>query len=73
MCPSLDAFNAMGNLVGSPPLMVNETTLTLEHVMERLDAIEKKMLTEEHIENWIKRCIILPLKLGQKREKFLSC
>ena len=27
MCPSLDAFNAMGNLVGSPPLMINETTL----------------------------------------------
>ena len=46
MCPSLDAFNALENLVGSPPLMINETTLTLEHVMERLDAIEKKMLTE---------------------------
>ena len=42
MCPSLDAFNALGNLVGSPPLMINETILTLEHVMERLDAIEKK-------------------------------
>ena len=42
-------FNAMENLVGSPPLMIKETTLTLEHVMERLDAIEKKMLTEEHI------------------------
>ena len=51
MCPSLDAFNAMGSLVGPPPLRINETTLTLEHVMERLDAIEKKMLTEEHIEN----------------------
>ena len=51
MCPSLDAFNAMGNLVGSPPLLVNKTTLTLEHVMESLDAIENKMLTEEHIEN----------------------
>jgi len=72
MCPSLDAFNAMGNLVGSPPLMINETTLTLEHVMERLDAIEKKMLTEEHIENLDKRRIILLLRLGQKREK-LSC
>ena len=47
MCPSLDAFNAVGNLVVSPPLMINETTLTLEHVMERIDAIEKKMLTEE--------------------------
>lgn len=49
MCPSLDAFNAMGNLVGLPPLMINETTLTLEHVMERLDAMEKKMLTEDHM------------------------
>ena len=54
-CPSLDAFNAMGNLVGSPPLMVNERNLTLEHVMERQDAIEKKMLTEEHIENLDKK------------------
>ena len=26
--------------------MINETTSTLEHVMEKLDAIEKKMLTE---------------------------
>ena len=33
MCPSLDAFNAMGNLVGSSPIIVNETNLTLEHVM----------------------------------------
>ena len=50
MCPPLDAFNAMGNLVGSPPIIINETVLTLEHVMQRLDAIEKKMLTEENIE-----------------------
>jgi len=34
MCPSLDAFNALGNLVGSPSLVINETILTLEHVME---------------------------------------
>ena len=51
MCPSLDAFNALGNLVGSPPLVIYETILTLKHVMDRLDAIEKKMLTVEHIEN----------------------
>jgi hypothetical protein len=50
MCPSLDAFNALGNLVGSPPLMINETVLTLEHVMQRLDAIEKKMVTLDQIE-----------------------
>ena len=30
--------------------MINETTLTLEHVMERLDAIEKKILTKDHME-----------------------
>jgi hypothetical protein len=50
MCPSLDAFNALGNLVGSPPLMINETVLTLEHVMQRLDAIEKGMVTLDQIE-----------------------
>src|SRR6266516_1741682 len=66
MCPSLDAFNAMGNLVGSPPLMVNETTLTLEHVMERLDAIEKKMLTEEHMENLDKKMHNFATKIGSK-------
>ncbi|KAE8786243.1 hypothetical protein D1007_39941 [Hordeum vulgare] len=35
---------------GSPPLMVNGTTLTLEHVMQRLDAIENKIATIELIE-----------------------
>ena len=50
MNPPFDAFNAIGNLVGSPPLMVNETILTLEHVMEILDAIEKKILTKDHME-----------------------
>ena len=29
MCPSLDAFNAMGDLVGAPPIIINETILTL--------------------------------------------
>ena len=66
MCPFLDAFNAMGNLVGSPPLMINETTLTLEHVMEILDAIEKKMLTEEHIENLDKKMHNFATKIGSK-------
>ena len=55
MCPSMDAFNAMGNLVGSPPITINETTLTLEHVMQRLDAIKNKMPTVEHIENLDKK------------------
>ena len=73
MCPSLDAFNALGNLVGSPPLMINETIVTIEHVMERLDAIENKMLTEENIEKLDKKCKVMLLKLGQKRGTFLSC
>jgi hypothetical protein len=51
MCSTLDAFNAMGNLVGSPPIIINETALTLEHVMQRLEAIENKMPTIEHLEN----------------------
>ena len=66
MCPSLYAFNAMGNLVGSPPLMFNETSLTLEHVMERLDAIEKKMLAEEHIGNLDKKMHNFATKIGSK-------
>ena len=66
MCPSLDAFNAMGSLVGSPPLMINETTLTPEHVMERLDAIEKKMITKEHLDDLDKRMHNLANKIGSK-------
>ena len=73
MCPYLDAFNALGNLVGSPPLVINETILTLEHVMERLDAIEKKMLTQNILKIWIEKCKVMLLKLGQKWEMFLSC
>ena len=46
--------------------MINETTLTLEHVMERLDAIEKKMLTEEHIENLDKKMHNFATKIGSK-------
>jgi peptidoglycan hydrolase CwlO-like protein len=51
----MDAFNAMGNLVGSPPITINETALTLEHVMRRLEIIENKMSTMEHIENLDKK------------------
>ena len=46
--------------------MINETTLTLEHVMERLDAIEKKLLTEEHIENLDKKMHNFSTKIGSK-------
>jgi hypothetical protein len=72
MCPSLDAFNAMGNLVGSPPLMIDETTLTLEHVMERLDAIEKKMLTKEKNEKLDKWMHNLASRIVSKAEDALK-
>ncbi|KAE8782392.1 Far1 [Hordeum vulgare] len=47
---TVDSYGAIMNLVGSAPLMVNGTTLTLEHVMQRLDAIENKTATVELIE-----------------------
>ncbi|KAE8777494.1 Far1 [Hordeum vulgare] len=46
---TVDTYRAIINLVGSPPLMVNGTILTLEHVMQRLDAIENKIATVELI------------------------
>ncbi|KAE8794895.1 Far1 [Hordeum vulgare] len=47
---TVESYRAIINLVGSPPLMVNGTILTLEHVMQRLDAIENKIATIELIE-----------------------
>ncbi|KAE8801616.1 Far1 [Hordeum vulgare] len=47
---TVDSYRDIMNLVGSPPLMVNGTILTLEHVMQRLDAIENKIATVELIE-----------------------
>ncbi|KAE8776373.1 Far1 [Hordeum vulgare] len=47
---TVDSYRAIINLVGSPPLMVNGTILTLEHVMQRLDAIENKISAVELIE-----------------------
>ncbi|KAE8821797.1 Far1 [Hordeum vulgare] len=47
---TVESYGAIMNLVGSPPLMVNGTSLTLEHVMQRLDAIENKIATIELIE-----------------------
>ncbi|KAE8766441.1 Far1 [Hordeum vulgare] len=47
---TVDSYRAIMNLVGSPPLMVNGTILTLEHVMQRLDTIENKIATVELIE-----------------------
>jgi hypothetical protein len=66
MCPPLDAFNALGNIVGSPPLMVNGTILTLEHVMQRLDSIEKNMITLEHIERLDTKMQNLANRFGSK-------
>ena len=51
----MDAFNAIGNFVGSPPITINETTLSFEHVVRRLEAVENKMPTIEHIDNLDKR------------------
>ena len=45
----------MIDLVGRPPLMANETVLTLEHVMQRLDIVENKIATVELIENLDKK------------------
>ncbi|KAE8819151.1 Far1 [Hordeum vulgare] len=47
---TVDSYRSIIHLVGSPPLMVNGTILTLEHVMQRLDAIENKIATVELIE-----------------------
>ena len=63
-CPYLDAFNTLENLVGSPPLVISETIMTLEHVLERLDAIEKKMLTAEHVENLYRKMQNYATKTG---------
>ncbi|KAE8783993.1 Far1 [Hordeum vulgare] len=46
---TVDSYGVIMNLVGSPPLMVNGTTLSLQHVMQRLDAIENKIATIELI------------------------
>ena len=45
----------MIDLFGSPPLLVNGTMLTLEHVMQRLEIIENKVATIELIENFDKK------------------
>ena len=45
-----DAYNVMLDLFGPPPLLVNGTVLTLEHVMQRFDIIENKIATVESIE-----------------------
>ena len=45
----------MIDLFGPPPLLVDGTILTLEHVMQRLEIIENKVATVELIENLDKK------------------
>ena len=52
---TFDSYNAMIDLFGPPPLLVNGTILTLEHVMQRLEIIENKVATVELIENLDKK------------------
>ena len=48
---TFDSYNAMIYLFGPPPLLVNGTILTLEHVMQRLEIVENKVATIDLIEN----------------------
>ena len=52
---TFDSYNAIIDLFGSPPLLVNGTVLTLEHVMQQLDIIENKIATVKVIENLDKK------------------
>ena len=52
---TFDAYNAILDLFGPPPLLVNGTVLNLEHVMQRLEIIENKIATVELIENLYKK------------------
>ena len=45
----------MLDLFGPPPLLVNGTVLTLEHVMQRLEIIANKIATIELVENLDKK------------------
>ena len=47
---TFDSYNAMTELFGPPPLLVNGTVLTLEHVMQRLEIIENKVAIVELVE-----------------------
>ena len=69
---TVDSYGAIMNLVGSPPLMVNGTTLTLEHVMQRLDAIENKIATVELIEGLDRKIHNQITQYGSKVGNFLK-
>ncbi|KAE8779509.1 Far1 [Hordeum vulgare] len=69
---TVDSYRAIINLVGSPPLMVNGTILTLEHVMQRLDAIENKIATVELIEDLDRKIHNQITQYGSKVGKILK-
>ncbi|KAE8801216.1 Far1 [Hordeum vulgare] len=69
---TVDSYRAIINLVGSPPLMVNGTILTLEHVMQRLDAIEIKIATVELIEGLDRKIHNQITQYGSKVGNFLK-
>ena len=50
---TFDSYNAMIDLFGPPPLLVQGTILTLEHVMQWLEIIENKVATVELVENLV--------------------
>ncbi|KAE8794571.1 Far1 [Hordeum vulgare] len=69
---TFDSYRAIINLVGSPPLMVNGTILTLEHVMQRLDAIENKIAIVELIEGLDRKIHNQISQYGSKVANFLK-
>ncbi|KAE8767167.1 Far1 [Hordeum vulgare] len=69
---TVDSYRSIINLVGSPPLMVNGTILTLEHVMQRLDAIENKIATIELIEGLDRKIHNQITQYGSKVGNFLK-
>ncbi|KAE8787957.1 Far1 [Hordeum vulgare] len=69
---NVDSYRAIINLVGSPPLIVNGTILTLEHVMQRLDAIENKIATVQIIEGLDRKIHNQINQYGSKVGNFLK-
>ena len=63
---TFDSYNAMIDLFGSPPLLVNGTMSTLEHVMQRLETVENKFAIIELIENLDKRSTTESLNMDLK-------
>ncbi|KAE8812379.1 Far1 [Hordeum vulgare] len=69
---TVDSYIAIINLVGSPPLMVNGSILTLEHMMQRLGAIENKIATVELIEGLDRKIHNQITQYGSKVGNFLK-